>query len=97
VVFDIGDRLEEKRLYKLAKQLRSAGMSIPDTIAEGSRSPSKKEFKRFLKVARSSTFENGNILMLLRKRKLTAEGLMENLWAKVGRLCRQITDFQGSL
>lgn len=96
-LFDIGDSLEEKRLYKFAEQLRSAGMSMSNNIAEGSGSSSKKEFKRFLNIARRSTFENANILILLRKRNLIAEDLMENLLVKLDRLCRQITNFQGSL
>ena len=96
-LFDIGDSLEEKRLYKFAEQLRSAGMSMSNNIAEGSGSSSKKEFKQFLNIARRSTFENANILILLRKRNLIAEDLMENLLVKLDRLCRQITNFQGSL
>ena len=96
-LFDIGDSLEEKRLYKFAEQLRSAGMSMSNNIAEGSGPSSKKEFKQFLNIARRSTFENANILILLRKRNLIAEDLMENLLVKLDRFCRQITNFQGSL
>ncbi len=57
-LFDIADRLEEKRLYRFADQLRGAGMSMSNNIAEGSGSSSKKEFIQFLNVARRSTFEN---------------------------------------
>jgi four helix bundle protein len=78
-LFNIADDLEEKRLYKFAEQLRSAGMSMSNNIAEGSGSSSKKEFKQFLNIARRSTFENANILILLRKRNLIAEDLLENL------------------
>jgi four helix bundle protein len=60
-LFDIADTLEQKRLYKFAEQLRGAGMSMSNNIAEGSGSTSKKEFKHFLNMARRSTFENANI------------------------------------
>jgi four helix bundle protein len=67
-LFDIADELEGKRLYRFAGQLRGAGMSMSNNIAEGSGSTSKKEFIRFLNIARRSTFENANILFLLRRR-----------------------------
>jgi four helix bundle protein len=61
-LFDIADRLDKKRLYRFAEQLRAAGMSMSNIIAEGSGSGSKKEFKNFLNIARRSTFENANML-----------------------------------
>ncbi len=96
-LLNIADDLEEKRLYKFAEQLRSAGMSMSNNIAEGSGSSSKKEFRQFLNIARRSTFENANILMLLKKRNLITDESLQNLLVKVDRLCRQITNFQGSL
>ena len=44
-LFDIADGLDQKRLYRFAEQLRGAGMSVSNNIAEGSGSSSKKEFK----------------------------------------------------
>jgi four helix bundle protein len=61
-LFDIADRLDKKRLYRFAEQLRAAGMSMSNIIAEGSGSGSKKEFKNFLNIARRSTFESANML-----------------------------------
>jgi four helix bundle protein len=69
-LFDIADALEEKRLFRFAEPLRAAGMSMSNNIAEGSGSSSKKEFVQFLNVARRSTFENANILILLQWRGL---------------------------
>src|SRR4030066_2243553 len=75
-LFDKADDLEQKRLYRFADQLRGAGMSMSNNIAEGSGSSSKKEFNQFLNIARRSTFENANILILLRKRNhITKESL----------------------
>ncbi len=67
-LFDVSDDLEQKRLYRFAEQLRGSGMSMSNNIAEGSGSNSKKEFKQFLNIARRSTFENANILILLEMR-----------------------------
>jgi len=66
-LLDITDSLEQKRLYRFAEQLRGASMSMSNNISEGSGSTSKKEFKQFLNVARRSTFENANILILLQR------------------------------
>ena len=96
-LFDIADRLEEKRLYRFAEQLRGSGMSMSNNIAEGSGSSFKKEFKQFLNTARRSTFENANILILLQRRKLISQDSLDQLLNKLDSLCRQITSFQNSL
>lgn len=95
-LFDIADDLEQKRLYRFADQLRGAGMSMSNNIAEGSGSDSKKEFKQFLNMARRSSFENTNILILLQKRDLIAKDSLDRLLTKLDSLCRQITNFQHS-
>jgi four helix bundle protein len=96
-LFDIAENLEKKRLYRFAEQLRGAAMSAPNNIAEGSGSSSKKEFIQFLNVARRSTYENANILILLEKRSLVSAEYLAQLLDKLDHLCRQITNFQASL
>ena len=96
-LFDIADDLEQRKLYRFADQLRGAGMSMSNNIAEGSGSAFKKEFKQFLNMARRSTFENANILILLQKRNLITEDTLNKLLNKLDSLCRQITSFQNSL
>lgn len=96
-LFDIADELERKRLYRFAEQLRAAGMSMSNNIAEGSGSSSIKEFHQFLNIARRSTFENANILILLNKRKIVTDNRLEDLHEKLDHLCRKITNFQKSL
>jgi four helix bundle protein len=96
-LFDIADDLEKRRLYRFAEQLRGAGMSMSNNIAEGSGSSSKKEFKHFLDMARRSTFENANILILLQMRGLITKEAMDKLLDELDYLCRQIRNFQNSL
>ncbi len=96
-LLDIADSLEQKRLYRFAEQLRGASMSMSNNISEGSGSTSKKEFKQFLNVARRSTFENANILILLQRRNLITAESFDGLLTKLDRLCRQITNFQNSM
>ncbi len=96
-LFDIADGLEKKRLYRFADQLRGSGMSMSNNIAEGSGSTSTKDFGNFLNIARRSTFENANILIILRMRELIDEQSLEKLLDSLDKLCRQITNFQKSL
>lgn len=96
-LFNMADDLEQKKLYRFADQLRGAGMSMSDNIAEGSGSSSKKEFKQFLNMARRSTFENANILILLKRRNLITERSLEKLLNELDHLSRQITNFQSTL
>lgn len=96
-LFDLAESLEQKRLYRFAEQLRGSGMSMSNNIAEGSGSSSKKEFKQFLNMARRSTFENANILILLEKRKLVSAQTLDTFLDQLDHWCRQITNFQKSL
>jgi four helix bundle protein len=57
VLFDFAEIADSKRCFKFAEQLRAAGMSISNNIAEGSGSFSDKEFASFLNIARRSVFE----------------------------------------
>lgn len=96
-LFDIADELEQRKLYRFADQLRGAGMSMSNNIAEGSGSSSNKEFIQFLNIARRSTFENANILILLNRRKLVSAKILNKLLDDLDHLCRQITNFQKTL
>lgn len=94
MLFDIANRLEEKKLYRFAEQLRGAGLSMPNNIAEGSGSTSKREFIQFLNIARRSTFENANMLIIFARRKLISQEHRDNILMKLDILCRKITSFQ---
>ena len=96
-LFNIADQMEDKKLYRFADQLRGSGMSMSNNIAEGSGSVSKKEFYQFLNIARRSTFENANIIIVLEKRKLILKSNLDNLLERLDHLSRKITNFQKSL
>ena len=96
-LFKIAHHLDEKRLYRFAEQLRAAGLSMSNNIAEGSGSYSKKEFKNFLNIARRSTFENANIMIVLNRQNLISTELRNEMLTKLDLLCRKITRFQKTL
>lgn len=97
LLFDIADNLEERKLFRFAEQLRSAGLSISNNIAEGAGSNSKADFRNFLNIAKRSTFENANILIVLNKRKLLNDAELNTSLERLDILSRKITNFQKSL
>jgi four helix bundle protein len=96
-LFDIADRLVEKRLYPFTEQLRGAGHRIFNNIAEGSGSNSNKDFSNFLKFSRPSVFECANILFVLKKRDLVEPGQLFQRLTELEHLSKKISNFQKSL
>lgn len=72
-------------------------MSMSNNFAEGSGSISKKDFSNYLNIARRSTFENANTIILLEMRSLISKDKLRKLLKDLDVLCRQITNFQKSL
>jgi four helix bundle protein len=96
-LFDIADELDKGHLHRFAEQLRSAGLSMSNNIAEGSGSYSKKEFNQFLNVARRSTFENANMTIIYQMRQLISGEQKEHLLEELDKLCRMISGFAQAL
>ena len=96
-LFSIADGLDEKRLHRFAEQIRGAGLSMSNNIAEGAGSFSKREFIQYLNIARRSTFENANMLILFHQKDLISGQVRENLLSELDELCRMITAFIRSL
>jgi four helix bundle protein len=93
-LFDIADALEQRKQYRFAEQLRGAGMSISNNIAEGSGSVSSKEFCQFLNYAHRSCFECANIIIILVRRALIDSHTKEQLYEQLDIVSRKITAFQ---
>ncbi|ARK10059.1 four helix bundle protein [Fibrella sp. ES10-3-2-2] len=96
-LFDISDLLENRKLFRFAEQLRGAGMSISNNIAEGSGSTSKKEFYQFLNYARRSCYECANILIVVQRRNYVSVETKQRIFNDLDELSRKINNFQKSL
>jgi four helix bundle protein len=57
LVYKIADAFPPKEQYGLSRQVRRASISIPSNIAEGAARQSRKEFAKFLHVAKGSLSE----------------------------------------
>ena len=96
-LFNIADELEKKHLYRFAEQIRGAGLSMSNNISEGSGSNSKNEFRQFLNIARRSTFENANMIIIFYMKNLIPEETKDHLLTELDELCRMISGFIKSL
>lgn len=86
-------KLEQRKLYRYAEQLRSAGLSMPNNIAEGSGSLHAGEFRQFLNIARRSTFENASMLLVFEAMNVLARDEVVSLLDDCDRLSRMITNY----
>ena len=89
----LSDELDRRHLYKYADQLRGAGLSPSNNIAEGSGSHHTKEFVQFLNVARRSLFENASMLMVFEKLGLLKTAKVDQLLLDCDLLSRKVTNF----
>lgn len=96
-MFDIADNLEQQKLYRFAEQLRGAGMSISNNIAEGSGTATPNEFRQFLNYARRSCYECANILVVIQRRNQIAEDVKQDLFNELANLSRKIYNFQQTI
>jgi len=64
-LFALAEKLDTKKYYRFAEQLRAATLSITNNIAEGSGSDSPDDFANFLKFSRRSVYEVASMLILL--------------------------------
>ena len=89
----LADMLEKRRLYRYAEQLRAAGLSLTNNIAEGSGSIHAQEFKQVLNIARRSLFEDASILMVFESLGLFSPSDIDELLTDCDILSRKITNF----
>jgi len=93
----VAESLDTRRLYRYAEQLRAAGLSLPNNIAEGSGSIQKQEFIQFLNIARRSLFEDASMLLVFERLELLKETETDQLLWDCDKLSRGITNFSRSL
>ena len=93
----IAERLDKRRLYRYAEQLRAAGLSISNNIAEGSGSVHKQEFIQFLNITRRSLFEDASMLLVFERLGLLESAEVDELLLDCDEESRKITSFSRKL
>src|SRR6478672_5547278 len=87
----VADGLDRRKFYRYAEQLRAAGLSLPNNIAEGSGSTHKQEFVQFLNIARRSLFEDASMLLVLKRLGLLESTTVDELLWDCDEASRKIT------
>lgn len=93
----IAQRLDKRRLYRYAEQLRAAGLSISNNIAEGSGSVHKQEFIQFLNITRRSLFEDASMILVFERLGLLEGSEVDDLLWDCDEESRKITNFSRTL
>jgi len=93
----LADQLDKRRLYRYAEQLRAAGLSLTNNIAEGSGSTHVQEFKQFLNITRRSLFEDASMLMVFEALGLFSAIEIDELLTDCDVPSRKITNFSRAL
>ena len=93
----VADRLEVARLYRYAEQLRAAGLSVSNNIAEGSGSLHSSEFRQFLNIARRSDFECASMLHVFRRLEILTEDEAKRLLDRCDEVSRKIMNYVKTL
>src|SRR5439155_20184066 len=93
----LAEKLDQRKFYRYAEQLRAAGLSLPNNISEGSGSLHVKEFRQFLNVARRSLFEDASMLLVFESMALVLASEVDELLTDCDHLSRMITNFSRSL
>ncbi|XZE20387.1 four helix bundle protein [Pirellulaceae bacterium SH449] len=94
---DVADDLESKKKYRYAEQLRGAGISISNNIAEGSGSNSNPDFRRFLYFARKSVFECASMLLVWQRMSYVHVNVTDHLCDELELLSKRIVAFARTL
>lgn len=93
----IADHLDNQKFWRYAEQLRAAGLSVSNNIAEGSASPHPQEFKQYLNIARRSLFENASMLYVFEEMSLLKPDEATLLLRQSDELSRKITNLARTL
>lgn len=83
--------------YRLTSQLIRAAISIPANIAEGHARSSRKDYARFIAIARGSLAETETFLLLAERLELATEERLAPVHALANRVGRMLTGLHGRL
>lgn len=96
LVYTITSSWPKDEIFGLTGQLRRASVSISLNIAEGS-GRTKKDFRHFLDISRSSCQECIPLISIAKRRKLIDVGKYDMLYMRYSQLAMQISALKRSI
>ena len=85
-LLEIAENLPQGYQFSLSDQLKRAGISVPNNIAEGSGRSSEK----------GSTYETINLLKIALNRKLVSQETYDQLYAKAEEIAKMLSGLMSS-
>lgn len=95
-VYSVTNDFPKGEMFGLISQFRKAAVSISLNIAEGS-ARTKKDFNRFLDMARGSVFESVTILQISEKRKYISQLGFNELRSRLVDISKMLSGLKRSL
>jgi four helix bundle protein len=95
-IYRLTSRFPAEERYGLSSQLRRAAVSIPSNLSEGAARSSRREFLRYLDVARSSLVEIETLIVIARRLALAQDDAnldasLERVFARLSALIKAIS------
>ena len=94
---EVAEGLESRKLFRYAEQLRAAGLSPSNNIAEGSGSEHVAEQRQFLNIARRSLFETASMLFVFHRLALIDQETRDILLRNCDALSRGLVQLSRAL
>ncbi|MFH1252783.1 MAG: four helix bundle protein [Candidatus Uhrbacteria bacterium] len=91
-IYEVTRNFPPEEKYNLISQIRSAALSIPSNIAEGTGRGSKKDLVRFLIIARGSVEEVLSHLYIAKSLKYLNEENYQELFGRYNKLAKAINN-----
>lgn len=86
----IADSLPQKYQFSFSDQLRRAGLSIPNNIAEGAGRTTLRDRANFYSIAKGSVYETVNILKLLERLEVVKDFDFKSLYDSAEEICKML-------
>ena len=87
----LADHLTEQKWFRYAEQLRAAGLSPSNNIAEGSASHHDKEFIQFLNIARRSAAELASMALTFERMVILNQTTCTEILEMTDKVARKLT------
>lgn len=95
-IYKITHEWPREYLFDITSQLRRAALSIPLNIAEGT-SRTKKDFRRFLDIARGSCHECVALIEMASKLDLLQKDVLDNMTNELIALAKMLAGLKRSM
>ena len=96
-VYRLARRFPRAEEYRLTSQLLRAVVSVPANLAEGNARSTRKDYARFVSIARGSLAETETLLMLARRVELASAEDIDPVLSEADRVGRMLNGLHRSL